>query len=52
MAGRQNMPVCVFFVQGPRTKSSGLPAMDVTRASARNTAKWRGICLKNELIYQ
>ena len=52
MTRRQKMPVCVFFVQDPRTKSAGLPAIDVTRASARNTAKWRAICVKNELIYQ
>ena len=52
MARRQKMPVCVFFVQDPRTKSTGLPAINVTRASARNTAKWRTICVKNELIYQ
>ena len=46
------MPVCVSFVQDPRTKSTGLLAIDITRASARNTAKWRAICVKNELIYQ
>ena len=40
------------FVQDPTTKSTDLPATDVTRASAKNTAKWYAICVKNELIYQ
>ena len=52
MARRQKMPVCVFFVQDPTTKSARLPAIDVTRASAKNTAKWYEVCVKNELIYQ
>ena len=52
MARKQKMPVCVSFVQDPRTKSTGLPAIDVTRAFTRNTAKWRASCVKNELIHQ
>ena len=52
MARRQKMPVCVFFVHDPRTKSTDLPAIDLTRAFARNRAKWRAICVMNELIYQ
>ena len=43
MATRQKMPVCVFFVQDPTTKSTCLPAIDVTRASAKHTAKWHAI---------
>ena len=52
MARQQKMPVCVFFVQDLTIKSTGLPAIDVTKAFAKNTAKWHAICVKNELIFQ